>query len=96
MPGGGGKGKKSDGGALMRAIAIIGIILLLAGVIALAYGGFPYKERQTEVQIGPLTVTAEERRTFPISPLAGAVMVAGGLVLLILGLEGRRRSPGAA
>lgn len=74
----------------MRLVAGVGIILLLVGIVSLAYGGFPYKQQQTEVQVGPLKVTAEERRTFPIPPVAGWILVGGGLILLVLGLQTRR------
>ncbi|HEY3249251.1 MAG TPA: DUF3185 domain-containing protein [bacterium] len=72
----------------MKAIALVGVVLISIGLIALILGGIPYTARQTEVQFGPLEISARERRTL-VSPLAGGVAVAGGLILVVLG--SRRR-----
>ena len=69
----------------MKIATIFGILLVIIGVVVLVSGGFPYTTKQTEMQVGPVQVTAKEKRTFPLSPLAGGVMVAGGIILLILG-----------
>jgi uncharacterized membrane protein len=74
----------------MRAVAVIGILLVAAGVVSLAYGGFTYTKEETVVKVGPLEVQAEQRKRFPISPLAGGVMLVGGLILVALGRTPRR------
>lgn len=73
----------------MRAIAVVGIVLIVAGIVSLAYGGFTYSKQETVVKLGPLEVQAEERTRFPISPLAGGVMVVAGLILLAVGWNAR-------
>lgn len=73
----------------MRAAAIVGIILIVIGVVSLVYGGIVYKEEETIVQLGPIEVQTEQKRKFPISEVASGIMIAGGVVLLVLGL-GRR------
>lgn len=72
----------------MRAIAAVGVVLITIGLIALFLGGIPYTARETEVQVGPLGISARERRTLA-SPLAGGVAVAGGLLLVVLALRRR-------
>lgn len=72
----------------MKAIAAVGVILIALGLVTLFLGGIPYTARETEVQIGPLDIEARERRTL-VSPLAGGVAVAGGLLLLVLALRRR-------
>ncbi len=74
----------------MKIATILGIVLVIIGIVGLVYGGFTYTAKQTTVQVGPLEVTAQEKRTFPIPSLAGGVLVAGGIILLILG-GGMRR-----
>jgi hypothetical protein len=74
----------------MKAATISGILLIIVGIVVLAYGGFTYMAKQTTVQVGPLEVVTKEKKTFPIPPLAGGVMVAGGIILLVLG-GGMRR-----
>jgi hypothetical protein len=72
----------------MRAIAAVGVVLIAIGLIALFLGGIPYTAKRTDVQVGPIEISAQEKRTL-VSPLAGGVAVAGGVVLLILGLRRR-------
>jgi len=73
----------------MRVAIIVGVILIVIGVASLVYGGITYKEKETIVKFGPVEVTAEEKRKFPISEVAAGAMVAGGVVLLVLGLSRR-------
>ena len=68
---------------------IVGIVLIAIGLIALAYGGISYTQREKVLDIGPLEATTETRKTIPLPPVLGAVAVAGGIVLLIAG--SRRR-----
>lgn len=73
----------------MKATLILGIILIVIGIVSLAFGGFTYTEKESVVQVGPVEVTAQERKKFPISSAAAGVMVAGGLVLVIVGSSRR-------
>ncbi len=69
----------------MNRTAIIGVVLILLGVVALAYQGFTYTSRDTVVDIGPVHATAEHEKTVPIPPLVGLAAVAGGIALLVAG-----------
>jgi hypothetical protein len=69
---------------------IAGIILIVLGVIGLAYGGITYTRRRDTVSIGPLSATIQQRETLPISPLIGAIAVVAGIGLLVVG--SRRRA----
>lgn len=64
---------------------IIGILLIVVGVIALAYGGISYTKREKVLDIGPIEATAETRETIPLPPILGGLALAGGIVLLIAG-----------
>jgi hypothetical protein len=68
---------------------IVGIILIVVGIVALAYGGISYTKREKVLDIGPIQATAETRETIPLPPLLGGLALAGGVVLLIVG--SRRR-----
>ncbi|MBK7702162.1 MAG: DUF3185 domain-containing protein [bacterium] len=67
----------------------IGIILAIAGVIALVYGGIDYTRDKTVLDVGPLNITATEHKTFPIPAIVGVVVLIGGVALL---MGGSRRS----
>jgi uncharacterized membrane protein YidH (DUF202 family) len=64
---------------------IVGIILIVIGVVALAYGGISYTRREKVLDIGPLEATTETRETIPLPPVLGGLALAGGIVLLIAG-----------
>jgi hypothetical protein len=66
----------------------VGLILILLGVVGLAFGGITYARQHKSVDLGPVEVTTTEKKTVPIPPIAGAVAVAAGLVLI---LTDRRR-----
>lgn len=64
---------------------ILALILIAVGVIALIYGGITYTSRDKVIDLGPIQATAEREHTLPLPPIAGAVMVAVGAGLLIMG-----------
>ena len=64
---------------------IVGILLIVIGIIALAYGGITYTTREKVVDIGPIEATAERQKTIPLPPLLGGLALAGGVALLIVG-----------
>ena len=68
---------------------ITGIILIVLGVIALAYGGISYTKEEKVVDIGPFEATAKTRETIPLPPLLGGLALAGGVVLMIAGSRKR-------
>lgn len=68
---------------------LIGILLIVFGVIALAVGGFSYTQREKVLDIGPLEATTETRKTIPLSPIAGIAAIAGGIALVAVGSRKR-------
>ena len=69
---------------------ILGMILVALGLVGLLYGGFRWTERDKVVDLGPVEVTHEERKSFPVSPVAGAVILAAGVALIVMGGRGRK------
>ena len=69
---------------------IVGIVLIILGVIGLAYGGITYTRRRDTVSVGPISATVQQRETLPISPIAGGIALVAGIGLLVAG--GRRRA----
>ena len=69
----------------MKTTTVFAIILIAAGIIALAYQGFTYTTREKVVDIGPLQVTTEKTKTLPLPPIVGMVALVGGVVLLVTG-----------
>ena len=68
---------------------IVGILLIVLGIVALAYGGISYTRREKVIDIGPIEATAERRETVPLPPILGGLALAGGVVLLIYGTKNK-------
>jgi hypothetical protein len=69
----------------MKANTLIGIILIVVGIVAFAYQGITYTTREKVVDIGSLHMTAERTKTLPLPPIASALALVGGIVLLVMG-----------
>ena len=67
----------------MNPTKLIGIILIAAGCLGLAYGGFSYTKDTSAVKLGPieLKVVEKERVNVPLIVSAGAVVI--GIFLLV-------------
>ena len=69
----------------MKTYTLTGIILIVIGIVAIAYQGITYTTREKVVDLGPIQVTADKTKTLPLPPLVGAVALVGGIVLLVMG-----------
>ncbi len=63
----------------------IGIVLVVLGVLALIYGGINYNKERTVLQMGSMSVTATEHKSIPVPAVVGAVVLIGGVALLVVG-----------
>jgi uncharacterized membrane protein YidH (DUF202 family) len=70
-------------------VKLIGVLLIVFGVIALAAGGFSYTKRDKVLDLGPIQATTERQKTVPLSPIVGIAAVAGGIVLVVVGSRTR-------
>jgi len=61
---------------------IVGILLIIFGVLALAYGGIRYTQREKVLEIGPLQATTEKHHEIPLPPIVGIASIVGGAVLV--------------
>jgi uncharacterized membrane protein YdcZ (DUF606 family) len=68
----------------MKTYALIGIILIVIGIFAFAYQGISYTTREKVVDLGPIHMTAEKKRTIPLPPIVGGIFLVGGIVLLVV------------
>lgn len=71
----------------MKPTVLIGIVLIVLGVLILTYHGVTYTTRQKILQIGPLKATRKIEKTVPLPPILGGLALAGGIVLVILGVK---------
>jgi hypothetical protein len=73
----------------MRPLAMLGIVLIVLGAVALAYQGITYTTNEKVVDLGPLKVEAKKEKTIPLPPVLGGVAIVVGVVLLIASSRGR-------
>jgi len=69
----------------MKTSALAGILLIVVGIISLAYQGITYKTHKKVVDLGPIQATKTENHTVPLPPVLGGLALVGGVVLLVVG-----------
>jgi hypothetical protein len=80
----------------MKALVVVGIAFIIAGVLAFAYQGFTYTTRETVAEVGPLKVTVAREHSLPSPMAVGGLALGAGIVLLIVGTKILRLSRGPA
>ncbi len=65
------------------AVTLLAVALIAIGIIAFVFEGITYTRSKTILDVGPLKAQVEEKRTIPLSPVLGALAIAGGITLLI-------------
>ena len=66
----------------MNAVKIAGIVLIVAGVLGLAYGSFSYTKDTHEVKLGPIELSVKDKETVnvPVWAGVGAIVIGGALM----------------
>jgi hypothetical protein len=67
----------------MNALKIPAIVLIVAGVLGLAYGSFSYTKQTHDVKIGPIEMSVQDKQTVnvPVWAGVGAIVIGGALLL---------------
>lgn len=69
---------------------ILAMILIVAGVFALAYGGFTYTTHKRAVDLGPLQIETKTKHRVFLPPILGVSgIILGGALLLVPRSQGR-------
>ena len=72
----------------MNGIRMVGVVLLVLGALALAFGSFSFTKETHKAEIGPLALSVKEQQTVNLPAWAGGAALALGVVLVLVG--GRR------
>jgi len=70
----------------MKPGGILGIILIVVGIILLAYGGYTsFTTKENVAKLGPIEINKHEEHPVPIGPILGGVCIVGGIILVLTG-----------
>ena len=69
----------------MSPMKIAGIALIVAGALALAYGGFSFTKETHKAEIGPIKLSVKEKESVNVPQWAGIAAILAGVVLLVVG-----------
>jgi uncharacterized membrane protein YidH (DUF202 family) len=73
----------------MRALVVIGVLLILFGIVALVVPGVTFFTTDRAVDAGPFKVDVQRPHTIVFNPIAGIVAVAAGVVMVVAGSRAR-------
>ena len=70
---------------MKSTISLIGVVIVIIGILALAYQGFTYTKQENIAQIGGLNVTADTQKSVHFPPIFGGICIVAGIILVIVG-----------
>jgi hypothetical protein len=73
----------------MKPATLIGGILILLGIVGFAMGGFSFTHEKKDVNLGPVQVSHEQKKTVPIPPVLSTIALIGGIGLVVVGVRGK-------
>lgn len=68
----------------MNAIRVVALVLIVAGVLGLAYGGFSYTRESHRARLGPIEFTVQDKERVNIPIWLGAGSLIAGVLLLVV------------
>ena len=74
-----------------NTLTFLGLALILAGGLALAYQGISYTRKEKLLDAGPFKATVDTRETLRIPLWLGGLVLAGGVVSLVAGVRNSDR-----
>jgi TRAP-type C4-dicarboxylate transport system permease small subunit len=73
----------------MNAIKMVGLVLIVAGALGLAYGSFSWTKETHGAKLGPIELSVKEKQSVNVPAWAGVgAIVIGGVLLLFGGKKG--------
>jgi hypothetical protein len=73
----------------MNAIRIAAIVVIVAGILGLVYGGFSYTKETQEAKLGPIELSVKDKQTVSVPVWAGVGAIVIGGALLFVGGKNR-------
>jgi hypothetical protein len=73
----------------MKAATIVGIVLIIIAIAGFAMGGISFTHEKKDVDLGPIQVSHEQKKTLPISPILSVLSLVAGVGLVVVGVRSR-------
>jgi hypothetical protein len=73
----------------VKPIRLVGVLLIVLGVVALAYQGINYTRQKKVLDLGSVHVTTQTHEHIPLPPILGGLALVGGVVLLVVGASNK-------
>jgi TRAP-type C4-dicarboxylate transport system permease small subunit len=76
---------EGDGeGDNVNALKVVAVVLIVAGILGLAYGGFTYTKSTHQAKLGPFEMSIDDKETvnIPLWVGIGAIVLGGGLLFV--------------
>jgi hypothetical protein len=73
----------------MKPATIIGFVLILLGIIGFAVGGISFTHEKKDVDLGPVQISHQQKKTIPISPILSTISLVAGVGLVVVGAKAR-------
>lgn len=67
----------------MSPTRIVAIVLIVAGILALVYGGFTYTKSTHDAKVGPFSFSFQDKEHVSVPLWAGVAAIAAGGILLL-------------
>jgi uncharacterized membrane protein YidH (DUF202 family) len=75
---------KFDKGDIVNTKQVLATLLIVIGLVSLLWGGISWTRKEKVLDLGPIEATKTERKTIPMPPLVGGLLLASGVVLLLV------------
>ncbi len=73
----------------MKAMSLVGILLIIVGALVLAYQGINYTRHKDVLDVGSVHITKEDHERIPLPPILGGLALVGGVVLVVIGASNK-------
>ncbi len=73
----------------MKPATVIGAILIVIGIIGFSMGGFSFTQQKKDVDLGPVQIGHEQKKSVPIPPALSALSLVGGIALVVIGVRSK-------
>ncbi len=61
----------------------VGFVIIVIGIIMMAYTGFNYVTTEKVVDIGPIQIDKKQNHPVQRSPILGVVLLVGGILVIV-------------